>query len=479
LTVTVQGQGQVTSSPDGLDCTASCTADFDDGTKVVLSTIPAAGWQFSGWSGGCTGPACALTLTADASATAAFTQLPVVPPPPTIAVSVSPSTSSVLTGSTVRFTATVTGAADQSVSWTVREGTSGGSIDVDGNYVAPAAAGTFHVVAASHADPAKTATATINVTASKPAISVVISPAVLAIPSNSDGRFSATVSDSGDESVTWSVQEGDAGGTIDATGFYFSPQTSGEFHVVATSHADPSVSATALVRTDTPLVDHGGPVLPSPAVYAIWWGSATVFDDAPAQIEQLYRGLNGSPYLRTLDQYMRGAKASVSFVTSLFDPSPASTILVTPGTLGVEICSVLHANGISPRIDGYYAVFVDNNPPSTSSAWHSFAFCDGVQITVAYHLNPEAGAVNQPLDPCGRSQMLGIFGAAATHELAEAMTDTTVNAWKDSLDFQAPEVADRCPLPVFNCSVTLPNGSSWRLEPLWSNAATECVFATP
>jgi hypothetical protein len=47
--------------------------------------------------------------------------------------------------------------------------------------------------------------------------------------------------------VTWSVQEGNLGGSIDAAGKYLSPDKPGIFHVVATSKADPNVKSTAAV----------------------------------------------------------------------------------------------------------------------------------------------------------------------------------------------------------------------------------------
>jgi hypothetical protein len=49
--------------------------------------------------------------------------------------------------------------------------------------------------------------------------------------------------------VTWSVVEGAAGGAINAAGLYTAPLTFGTWHVVATSVADPTVIATAVVST--------------------------------------------------------------------------------------------------------------------------------------------------------------------------------------------------------------------------------------
>jgi uncharacterized repeat protein (TIGR02543 family) len=59
------GSGNVTSSPPGIDCGASCTASFDHGTPVTLTATPAAGSGFARWAGACTGkaPTCTLTVT--------------------------------------------------------------------------------------------------------------------------------------------------------------------------------------------------------------------------------------------------------------------------------------------------------------------------------------------------------------------------------------------------------------------------------
>jgi hypothetical protein len=63
------GSGTVSSSPAGIDCGATCQADFDEGTAVTLSMDPDPGSSFDGWvSGGCTGTGdCAVTMTQDTS----------------------------------------------------------------------------------------------------------------------------------------------------------------------------------------------------------------------------------------------------------------------------------------------------------------------------------------------------------------------------------------------------------------------------
>ena len=87
---------------------------------------------------------------------------------PSVAVSVSPASSSVATGGSLTFRASVTGSSDTSVSWVVQETSGCGAISSTGVYTAPGTASTCHVVATSRADATKSAAATVTVTAAPP-----------------------------------------------------------------------------------------------------------------------------------------------------------------------------------------------------------------------------------------------------------------------------------------------------------------------
>ncbi len=165
------------------------------------------------------------------------------PPLSAIAVTISPSAVTMTSGETQTFTAAVTGSLNQMVTWSVQEGSAGGTINSSGVYLAPAAFGTYHVVATSQADPTKSGTATIMVAP----VSVAIIPASVAMRLGATQTFAATVTGSSNTAVTWTVQEGATGGTITGAGFYTAPTTLGTFHVVATSVADPGKSASAAV----------------------------------------------------------------------------------------------------------------------------------------------------------------------------------------------------------------------------------------
>ncbi len=82
-----------------------------------------------------------------------------------LTVLLTPRAATVTPGGAIAFSAAVDGAASgQSdlVTWSVQEA-AGGTVDASGKYVAPAADGTYHVVATSVADPAKSDTATVSV----------------------------------------------------------------------------------------------------------------------------------------------------------------------------------------------------------------------------------------------------------------------------------------------------------------------------
>ncbi|HLM48288.1 MAG TPA: hypothetical protein VK458_30775, partial [Myxococcaceae bacterium] len=78
-------------------------------------------------------------------------------------------------------------------------------------------------------------------------IAIVVAPSEAAVEAGGQVSFSAAVSGTENRAVTWSVEEGDAGGTITPQGRYTAPQVEGIYHVLATSVANTSKSARATV----------------------------------------------------------------------------------------------------------------------------------------------------------------------------------------------------------------------------------------
>lgn len=173
-----------------------------------------------------------------------------------IMVSLTPAAAAISIDQQQTFQAAVTGSDNRNVIWSIQEGAAGGTITPGAGgratYTAPGAEGIFHLVAASQADPSRTATAAVTVTF-RPVISVVIQPETVSLSSNEQQPFTATVNGHSNRSVVWSVQETEAG-TITENGLYTAPNREGTFHVVAASGADPvrRAIATVTVRASIP-----------------------------------------------------------------------------------------------------------------------------------------------------------------------------------------------------------------------------------
>ena len=142
---------------------------------------------------------------------------------PTVLVSVFPLSPTIFINATVQLTATVTGSSNTSVTWSIQEGASGGSITPNGLFTAPAAPGTYHVIATSVADTAESASTSIVVH------TIVINPQTAYVRIGQGFTFGVAPN----VQVAWSVQEGSSGGSIAPSGDYTAPSTAGTYHIVA------------------------------------------------------------------------------------------------------------------------------------------------------------------------------------------------------------------------------------------------------
>src|SRR5262249_50022429 len=73
VTKTGAGSGTVAGSPTGINCGGTCTAEFDEGSKVELTAQASAGSEFREWSGACSGNGpCEVTMSEARSVNAFF-----------------------------------------------------------------------------------------------------------------------------------------------------------------------------------------------------------------------------------------------------------------------------------------------------------------------------------------------------------------------------------------------------------------------
>jgi hypothetical protein len=167
-----------------------------------------------------------------------------------VTVDVQPRNAQVLPGGTVSFARAVTGSANTAVVWAVVEA-AGGTVDSTGHYTAPLTTGQYHVTATSQADPSVGATANVSVTPT-PVVGVAISPGAASVVAGGSITFTAIVTGSSNTAVTWSVQEASGCGSVTQAGVYAAPASANTCHVVATSQADTTKSATATVTVAPP-----------------------------------------------------------------------------------------------------------------------------------------------------------------------------------------------------------------------------------
>ena len=182
---------------------------------------------------------------------------------PQVSISVSPSTVSIQSGAQQQFIASVSGTTNTGVTWTA----SGGTVSTSGLYVAPSVAGTFMVTAKSAADSTKSAS--VVVTVSQPQVSISVSPSTVSIQSGAQQQFIASVSGTTNTGVTWTA----SGGTVSTSGLYVAPSVAGTFMVTATSAADSTKSASAVVTVSQPQVS----ISVSPSTVSIQSGAQQQF----------------------------------------------------------------------------------------------------------------------------------------------------------------------------------------------------------
>lgn len=184
-----------------------------------------------------------------------------------VKVALSPTSATVRLSGTQQFTATVTGAANGAVSWSVNGIVGGnasvGIISTAGLYTAPSAMPTNSVVTvAAVSVPAPGSSAQCRVTLTlppPPPVAVSISPTNAAVQYGTYRVFSATVLNTTNLGVIWSVNGTVGGsatvGTITATGVYTAPTAppgSSTVTVQAQSVSSPASKASAVVTLTAP-----------------------------------------------------------------------------------------------------------------------------------------------------------------------------------------------------------------------------------
>lgn len=225
-------------------------------------------------------------------------------------------------------------------------------------------------------------------------------------------------------------------------------------------------------KSSANMVWHNGAIMTDAAVQAIYWGpkwaNSSFVGDKISGLDSWHNGFKNSNYAKTSDEYT-GSNGQVGPTTSnggyFIDTTTASGGGSTSAILA-EVCKAIP----SPVADGYYPVYTDLPRGNAGyCAWHSYGSCGGTPVQFAFFWSLDGDAGCDPQDTTtGHSQGLAALANVSAHELSEARTDPRNGGWYDR---QGAENGDKCAWTFNVPSVSFPNGTSWKLQGEWSNAA--------
>jgi hypothetical protein len=217
---------------------------------------------------------------------------------------------------------------------------------------------------------------------------------------------------------------------------------------------------------------HGGKIMPTANTTAIFWGTSwpSYSGDKITGIDAFYTGFSNSNYAKTSDEYT-GSNGQVgpdtSYLAHIIDGSAASGGGNTSVILN-EVCKVITPD---PSGNGYYPVYTDVPRGNAGyCAYHSAGTCNGHLVQFAFFFKLDGDPGCDPQDTSGlHSQGLAALANVSGHEFSEARTDpASPGAWYDS---QGQENGDKCAWTFNVPLVTFSNGSQWKVQGEWSNAA--------
>jgi hypothetical protein len=213
---------------------------------------------------------------------------------------------------------------------------------------------------------------------------------------------------------------------------------------------------------------HGGPILPSATVKAIWWGASwpTYAGDEITGMDKFYSAVGGTSYAASVNEYTDSSGhqvgSSITYQGHSIDGSATPNHISTSAVLA-EVCKVVP----KPVANGYYPVYVDKPRGGANyCAYHSWGSCNGTPIEFGFFfkLDGDAGC-NPDSTVAGQSEGLAAAANVSGHELSETRSDPQGNAWYDS---SGAENSDKCAW-TFGGSYVLLGSQKWQVQGNWSN----------
>jgi len=228
-------------------------------------------------------------------------------------------------------------------------------------------------------------------------------------------------------------------------------------------------------RSSANMTYHGGRIMPTASVKAIFWGTSwnttSAVGDKITGVDSFYTGFSGSNYAKTSDEYTDSSGHQVG-PTSAYQGHLVDTSVASGGNNTSVILNEVAKEITSPDPsgNGYYPVYTDVPRGNANyCAWHSTGTVKGVTVEFAFFFRLDGDPGCDPQDTTtGHSQGLAAIANVSAHEFSEARSDPNLNAWYDN---QGQENGDKCAWSFNVPSVKFSDGTAWKVQGEWSNAA--------
>lgn len=208
------------------------------------------------------------------------------------------------------------------------------------------------------------------------AVALSLQPSSTSVFSGGTAQLDATVTGSTDTAVLWSVDE-TAGGSVSASGLYTAPSVTSaqNFHVRATAHGDPTVTASATVA-----------VTPPPAVPHIASFTASPTSLQAGQSATLSFAVTGATSV-SIDQ-------GIGAVTGNVTVTPAATTTYTLSATNSAGTSTLQATvTVLPAAQGAPVITSFSADATSLAAGQSAKLSFGVTGATSVSISPAVGTV--------------------------------------------------------------------------------------
>lgn len=234
----------------------------------------------------------------------------------------------------------------------------------------------------------------------------------------------------------------------------------------------------------SPLVWNGGPVEATPTVYIDYWGSPwSSYGAAENYNNGFFGSVGGSPWANIDTQYC-GSNGCVTNPKGQLGKTYFHNVTlprrITQSAIAAEAVWAMNNafGGYNPNAT--YFVYTPSGHSMSGfktswCAWHSSTTSGSNVVAYAYMpYQPDAG-FNCGENSVNANGTFDGFSIVGGHEYAEAVTDPHPSSgWTDS---SGSEIGDKC--AWINLSNQNFNGTSYPVQPLWSNAAGGCADSYP